>query len=63
MNASIKANLWAALAGTVVGTMAWSFGLARTIWPAHPFWTTLLLTAIAGELTRHVFLREYAARR
>ena len=49
---SARAQWMATVAGTVVGTGGWIFGLGNLIWHEHPQWPVLSLT-IAGSYCLH----------
>jgi Na+/pantothenate symporter len=35
------------LIASVIGTLAWYFGISAAVWPAHPHWATLFVTLIS----------------
>jgi membrane protein YdbS with pleckstrin-like domain len=35
------------LIASVIGTLAWYFGVSEMVWPAHPHVATLLITVLA----------------
>jgi hypothetical protein len=39
----------------------WNFGLAGKIWPAHPFFATVVLASICGTVVQLVLTYETAS--
>jgi hypothetical protein len=35
------------LVASLIGTLAWYFGLSNLVWPKHPFVAVLLITALS----------------
>jgi len=48
MKTSMNATLAATLIATAAGLIAWFFGFARDIWPAHPQLAAFLITVVVG---------------
>jgi hypothetical protein len=51
------------LATTLFSFAFWQFGLARIIWPAHPFLAITLMTAVCWYVVQSVLTRDAASRR
>lgn len=62
MKTSMESTLWSTLIGTAVGTGIWWFGVARLIWPAHPFWAAFFVTLAATLAVQILWSKEIAKR-
>jgi hypothetical protein len=47
---------------TGLSILLWNFGLARNIWPAHPFFTTIAIAAGCGIAVQLLLSRDAATR-
>lgn len=48
MKKSDRSTLLATFVATAVGAAAWFFGVAKSIWPAHPQLAAFLITVTVG---------------
>jgi hypothetical protein len=55
---STRSQWMATVAGTVVGTGGWIFGLGKFIWPEHPRWALFFLTIAVTVFTMVVVERQ-----
>ena len=55
---SARAQWMATVAGTVVGTGGWIFGLGNLIWHEHPQWALFSLTIAVTAFTMVVIERQ-----
>ncbi len=55
MRAFTNSTLAATVIATIAGVVAWFFGLAKEIWPAHPQLVAFLLTFVTGIVVKQVW--------
>jgi hypothetical protein len=55
MKGTTNSTLAATLIATAVGVGAWSFGVAKAIWPAHQQIAAFLMTVVAGILVKRTW--------
>jgi len=63
MRANMNSTLAATLIATAAGVGVWFFGLAKTIWPAHPQIAAFLVTVVAGIVVKQTWPAEYGRKR
>ena len=55
-------TLIATIIATVFATAGWWFGLFDKIWPAHPFFAELFISAIMVVVIQQVWKREFSTK-